>query len=369
MHKGGKFGFLNTKGEEAIPFQYDFAFDFAEGIAFVGNIPAGERVVMEYTCIDTHGKSLLPQDYEAYYPPQNGQILAQKKSTSFPEEENALFDIHGNLLRELSLPTRDSLGNYREYLFDKKTDTSNLFDVVDKDGKVILKVDDNYISYCGQGIYYIQKEKDKVDGSYWVDLSDNKKYSFETIQEQLYRRVTDSQSNWQNILQSVQKEEEKTAILKEAIKDPNLAQNGTSVIIEPSIQYSDASFSFYFVTNQGGKNVVKEGGIKIGSEGKITIKIGRLFFWDYNGIQLYIDDYMGKGNSTYWFVDSNGNVIKQTVENTDPEYHFSLWAVCDNGKWGYLNTKGNYAITPRFKWADAFHAVDGSEDAPFNYGD
>lgn len=52
----GKFGYINTRGDWAVQPLYDRAFDFADGVALVGQ--ANGEGEMAYRCIDSHGNTV-----------------------------------------------------------------------------------------------------------------------------------------------------------------------------------------------------------------------------------------------------------------------------------------------------------------------
>ena len=57
----------------------------------------------------------------------------------------------------------------------------------------------------------------------------------------------------------------------------------------------------------------------------------------------------------YRFIRPDGTEKEITVDINYPiDYHHSLWAVEKDGKWGYLDPRGEWAIEPTFDWADAF---------------
>ena len=54
--KEGKYGFLDPEGKEAVPFIYDEAYDFNQGLALVYKDE-------KYGCVDKNGKEIVPVTY------------------------------------------------------------------------------------------------------------------------------------------------------------------------------------------------------------------------------------------------------------------------------------------------------------------
>ena len=71
VKKDGKYGFINTNGEEVIPCRYDFARSFSEGLADVEK----DR---KYGFINTKGEEVIPCKYEYVQSFSNGFAAVQK---------------------------------------------------------------------------------------------------------------------------------------------------------------------------------------------------------------------------------------------------------------------------------------------------
>ena len=85
VRAGGKYGFLNSKGENIIPFNYDFATNFFEGMAKVkqNNL---------YGCLNKEGKIVIPIEYSEISPLTNGFYTAIKSG------KYALLDAKGTIV-------------------------------------------------------------------------------------------------------------------------------------------------------------------------------------------------------------------------------------------------------------------------------
>lgn len=55
-----KYGFINKQGETVIPFEYDYAYSFSEGLAVVGVYADEERHNLQHGVIDKTGKAIVP---------------------------------------------------------------------------------------------------------------------------------------------------------------------------------------------------------------------------------------------------------------------------------------------------------------------
>lgn len=67
-------GYINTKGEEVIPFEYEDAWSFSEGLAAVQN--------GKYGYINTKGETVIPFEYEDARPFSEGLAVAAKKDAN-----------------------------------------------------------------------------------------------------------------------------------------------------------------------------------------------------------------------------------------------------------------------------------------------
>lgn len=127
----GKFGYINTRGEWAVPPLYDRAFDFADGVALVGQ--ANGEGEMAYRCIDPHGNTvcavmtsrcMLASAYHggwlAYRNLSNGQCgyidrtgLPQR---SLPVEVTSVSSLYGDLAVATTAQGKGVIKNNGEWL-------------------------------------------------------------------------------------------------------------------------------------------------------------------------------------------------------------------------------------------------------------
>ncbi len=152
---GGKYGFLNSKGETVVPFQYDFADNFRRGTAKI-------RLNKLFGIIDKTGKFVLPAEFSEISPLTNGYftcikngkyLLADEKGVIIlPAEydkisfvKNGLVRAQKNLLygiisvqKQIVLPFEyEHIGEISDgFVFIKK---AGKWGIADEKGKIILQ--------------------------------------------------------------------------------------------------------------------------------------------------------------------------------------------------------------------------------------
>lgn len=71
VHANGKYGFINGKGELAIPMQYNLVSEFNNGYAVA-------KQNGKFGCINTSGQAAIPFEYDGIDTPTNGLVRAKK---------------------------------------------------------------------------------------------------------------------------------------------------------------------------------------------------------------------------------------------------------------------------------------------------
>lgn len=163
--KDGKFGFYSEKGELVIPFEYEQASDFIDGIAVVKK--------GKYGVIDERGKELLPYEYD--------NIFLGKKRNVILERENKYY------LSDLK-KGKEVKASYIYQIDEKKVifEKDGLFGIMDFSGKVLIPNEYEEVSK-----YIDRTFIGKRSGKYCiVDLKTNRKLtkSYDYI-EQLNKNV------------------------------------------------------------------------------------------------------------------------------------------------------------------------------------
>lgn len=77
----GKFGYMNKQRELVIPYKYDVAFPFNEGLAVVGNYKDKiNREDLIFGVINNKGESIVPLKFESLYPYHGGVAVYGEKN-------------------------------------------------------------------------------------------------------------------------------------------------------------------------------------------------------------------------------------------------------------------------------------------------
>jgi hypothetical protein len=331
--KAGKFGFLDKNGKVTIPFIYSYAEDLVNGYSIVGVDKKKTSQQRDFGVIDSAGSVIIPLQYYALSRIADGATLLAVTQNG---QMTHLYNRTGKLIKTFNGRVYPNSYGYasvvekREVPKELSTTTddgryyANFYNIIDQFGEV--RFTKPYSSAYPRGTLF------EIHDYVWNDLS--KKYVNEMYfvntegQFKFSEREILNQLEWERII--VQDFISNNAIVRYSrLADPNNTKNIVEFIVS------------YAVINDTGKVVIPS-----------TI-LDRAYFYQDETLVGY-----NSKAGAFAFVNKYGRVMMRKLNNSLPDYHCSLWAVNENGKWGYLDPTGRYAITPQFLWAGAFHSVE-----------
>jgi hypothetical protein len=333
--KGGKFGFIDKSGKTVIDYIYDYADDFSEGRALVLN---EEDKTIKCGYIKTNGEDLIPLDYLYVSPFKEGFAVAI--SGTRENHMSYIFDEHGSIVNSIKGNLdqfKSGLASFTETVSIAKPPkkypaiySSGLMDVF---GNKFLDPSKYHCYFVGEAIRVqdividFEKEKYSYENTRYLDIKGNLLFNDTDLYDQAPFDF---------------KDEFDQVYVNEITGDVAIVYFSNNTTEDKSVPNNQQKSDHYFAA--------------ITTDGKmltITQAIDKCYFYRDNTLVGWDNE-----ESSFVFVGKEGVPLRRRLDSTSPQYHYSLWAVSENGKWGYLDTTGRYAITPQFLWAGAFHSVE-----------
>ena len=344
-YKGGKYGYFNKHGETVIPFQFDYATSFDHGLAVVGNkgnIASGWDD--KYGVIDTNGKAIVSLKYTDVLLSDDRSLISayMYNRESYLDRRSDIFSNNGLLLFTKEGYVSAFTNGYAEAsLFVETTkQTPNSIMINSKYYVSVTSLIDN------KGDFLL----DPMEGSYRQRGEMVEKY--ETIPDQTKKNAYIDISSFLDL-------NGKTLFTLPGIRDKLNWIDGEDFMVMDLYDGFAIVYRFWRLKGQYTEGPIIEKRryeyAVVNAKGEImipTVEMDSAYFY-HNGTLVGYD----ADEKAYVFANGTSNVIKRKIENK-LDYHFSLWAVCENGRWGFLDTSGKYAIEPQFLWAGAFHSVE-----------
>lgn len=330
--KEGKYGFLDPEGKEAVPFIYEEAYDFNQGFALVYKDE-------KYGCVDKNGKEIVPAIYEAIMPISENRIVAYT-NTTVNEEHCKVLDETGKLVFEFDGGIHSFENSIAPFVdqggsFEGHGQSSDGY--ISKDGKILMKYD--YVNRAFKA------------GRVWIGEKNN--------QDEYEYRVVDDKMNTIYTRQD---------IIKKLPKNYDEYK---------WYSYGDDGYAYLYglieigKESRSGRPIYDAELIVLDCQGEIVagpiaMKENEYYETYHPENGLILSRVLNEQRSTsqekdicYRFIRPDGTEKEITMEfdyiaNYPMDYHHSLWAVEKDGKWGYLDPRGEWAIEPTFDWADAF---------------
>lgn len=328
--KEGKYGFLDPEGNEAVPFIYEEAYDFNQGLALVCKDG-------KYGCIDKTGKEIVPAIYEAIMSISENRIIAYT-NTTVKEEHCKVLDETGKLVFEFDggihsfengiAPFVDQGGS-----FEGHGQSSDGY--ISKDGKILMKYD--YVNMAFKA------------GRVWIGEKNNQgEYEYRVIDESMNTICTE-----RDIIKKLTKKYDYYRLSN--YDESGYAALKVSTDTGKKDEYGYPTYDEELIVLDRQGEIVA---------GPIALKENE-YYEAYHPESGVITEYYPENSDYnlgkvakimgYRFIRPDGTEKEITVDINDPiDYHHSLWAVEKDGKWGYLDPRGEWAIEPTFDWADAF---------------
>ena len=159
-YEEGKCGYVNTKGEEVIPFSFYTAAPFSEGLAAVGvDLPKEEgrqSAETRYGYIDKTGNRVIEPKYRRAFAFQDG--LAKVEDT---DRNIGYIDKTGKEVIPLRYNKITNFWNGKAFAQEK---SGEVF-LIDRTGKKLKSIiTGEYMSECGNGIIFIEAEEQVAPG-------------------------------------------------------------------------------------------------------------------------------------------------------------------------------------------------------------
>ena len=156
VQKEGKWGFLDIKGDIAVPFIYDWAENFIEGLAVVGTRknPRAGNIGTKCGMVDKTGKEVVPAEYGKII--NSGDLMLASKY--FPDGDGGMIQKFGYLDRtgEEVIPLIYEHGSYFEYGLAGVCKEGK-WGVIDETGDVVIEFIYERINIIDERLISLQK--------------------------------------------------------------------------------------------------------------------------------------------------------------------------------------------------------------------
>lgn len=393
-----KFGYLNLKGEEVIPTQYDKAEEFNKyGLAKVGNLVGTSNYITQYGYINKQGKVIIPIQYKSLGGFNNELAYAQDPATN----RYGFLDTKGNwMIKPVYIFTYNTFDDYGG-TWVKMTD--NKYHYIDKTGKdygTLTKDGSGYSDFYSD--YTVFKETSQpftmidakgnklkvlddyknifsfVDGIAGYQSNDNGLYGFINMKG---KKITEAEFTGFNAfnhgIASVSKNingKSKSGYIDSTGKEiipfkydyATSFEDGWAIVTKDSI--------FYFIDKNGNeKPIVRKydkliafrSGFALGIV-KDTGKYSTYYYIDKNlkesitikALQAYaFQENIAVVNKSgvYELMDTKGEIYKKLTGIEGIKFSKEgLMAVKKDKKWGYMDAEGNLLIPYTYEDCDHF---------------
>lgn len=358
MNAEGKYGFLDDDYNIVVPAQYEVACDYSNGTAIVSYGP----VLHNWGVIDLDGNEIIPAIYDYIKPFNSAGITVVKNS----DGKDALANRNGELLTDWydnnSCFTDDAaiMKNYGEskILINDKLEIIDLgkYDVDNYiyDGRIAAAKDGKlgYLDTDGNEVIPFIYSLDRYNGSFPIyDDHFSKGLARISFDGEHYGFInTDGEIVVPTVFDRIY-----GFVGPDGVNELTYAEkDGVSYLVNKSgeavYSYIDRLDPCVWIDGEKWHIDYKSGGI-------YKYKIESEF---YDGAALAFDE----DRKVYGIVDENYNIIHDfdipatyvyILAGQDsynhllkPELSEGLIKVCIDGKWGYMNTKGEMVIPPQF---------------------
>lgn len=417
VRKDGKWGYIDKTGKLVIPCQFEYADDFYDGIAFVGNSSAGDGKV---GVIDTTGKLIIPYKYDRYEY-TDGYIRATEDKLYFEVVENGKSgyvtsdgeilkciydDVEGisedriKIMKDRLYGFADLNGNEIvpcQYTFaydyvngysvvEKLENSVVRAGVIDKNGKVVIPFDYRTVTDFREGNFYAVTPEgqvkllntqgqivDSIDYYYNarimpyfrnIAMLDNYDGTSEVFDmkgnhiTELSPETIDAacDSNDSNQIMSIEKDNKYGFV------------NGKGELIT-DVKYSWISDNFYFRERNG---IIR---VATADEGKgLKMKNGKFGFINKEGKEVVPCKY---GYACFYGFINGVARVADGGSFTDPddlmpgyseEMNGHLTDLYTGGKWGYIDTSGREIVPLKYDKTEPFVNYMGRVRLGSKYG-
>ena len=145
--ENGKWGYINEQGEVAIPFKYDDAWNFAEGLGIVYNGQQGEPNA-KWSVIDKEGNVLFTKKFEDMEPSNYRYYDGLLAVKTIADNRIILIDREGKAVKKLKEDVFPS--NIYGGIFAFYNGDSNKYGLMNAEGKILMNERYDNVSYNGK---------------------------------------------------------------------------------------------------------------------------------------------------------------------------------------------------------------------------
>ena len=364
------YGYINRQGEYAIKPKYQEAELFRNGLAIV-------KIDNKYGIIDKTGTYIVePQFDEDNFIRGIDRIDSQDRIFKvFKNGRYGFIDRYGHYIIKPKFPStriRGVVDDTIEIIGD-----NDKFGFIDINGNIIAKPQFDCVEEFSEGCVRVQ-----MNGKYgFVDKEGN--YIAQPIYDDAQRQFAEGRA-WVCLDNKYGLIDNKGRFVTERVYDGGgrfwnglapVCINGKWGVIDTEgkliipLEYDDVSV----IWNYPGFARVKSNS----KYGIVSTQNRTIIEPEYDYIEFYQDGIFVVGikekkeidegalpfDDTVWkygLIDINGKVLAPPIYIYDRakvdrmEFHEGLAAVCVNGKWGYINARGEMVIKPQFEHADNF---------------
>lgn len=345
VKENGKWGFIDKTGKLVVPCEYEQLWNVAENVArFKQN--------RKFGAINSVGKVIIPPQYSELWEAREGSIVAAFN------EKYGFLDANGKTIIPFEYDDAQYFSEGKAAVMKQ-----GKWGIVDKTGENIIPFNYDEISPFKNGI---------------AKVANNQRFGYidatgKEIIPLIYTAISPfkngiAKANKGNYFQLIN-DKGKSICPLHLEYDINPANEKAITASEGLVGSSSHTFSGY--TNAKGEEVIPaiyESTMNNEADNAVFVRnMGKAFVLDAEGRSLvnpdlyddysyrsHADTFIFKRNNIYFLVGRNGGpLLLQGYEN---EIHFSegFAAAKKGGKWGFINTKGDWAIAPQYNWATNF---------------
>lgn len=303
----GKYGYINTSGNEVIPLLFDRAESFFGGLA---NVMKGDK----YGIIDTKGNTIAPFIYD--------QIGFFKEDLAMAKRDNKIIFIDSSGKEKFELPKEYNHALYYENgLCEVQSINGNTIKtgIINKQGKLIIQA--NNIFKLANGNFFSIEQKNPLNIRYLISDTQGKYLKNLNYDVVLYG---------QNYLTACKYTVPKT-VIKKGLKifEKEFAGNEISKSEESLILQLNASIRCGLLNSNGDE--------------VIPVK--------YESISPFIEDLaVVKMNGKYGFINIQDEVIIPAVYNYASTFYNGIAEVKEENNYFLIDKKGNRLVTMKQPW-------------------
>ncbi|NLN84139.1 MAG: hypothetical protein GX138_07285 [Firmicutes bacterium] len=368
--KDDKWGYIDTKGQEVIPLEYNWANSFDDGLALVAK---GDDFQYKYGYIDQEGNEVVPliYDWVGYFREGLAAIEIKeddKVKTGFVNKKGEVvidpvydlawpflegraavemnekwgyIDTEGNLVVPFKYDWAECFYNgYAAVAYEREG--TDYFTFVDKNGKELFPAKYQYAHSFHEGLAVVG-----------VDQGDDRKYGvIDTEGNEVVLPVYDWINDFQQGLSSAESEGRWGLINKEG-------RHVTPIKYDYIYPYLEDYASAIYQDKWG----------------FLDLSGNEVIPFEYDLANGFIDGLalVGKGEEypglDYGYVDKYGNeVVPLIYDYASVEFSEGLAAVSYKGYWGFIDESGNTIVDPQFDFAFWFEEGLAIVEKDFKYG-